>query len=461
MIKLLIFDMDGVIAELKQVHFDSLNNALRNVDEKYVITMDEHISIYDGRPTNAKLKILTEHKGLPPETYDQVWKDKQEETIKIIRDTIQPDQDLVDTFWRLKQKGYQIYVASNSIRETIKFFLLRSDLMEYVDHFLSNEEVKNPKPHPEMYMRAMMMAGVGPDETLILEDSTKGRESAQRSGAYLFPVEKISDVRDEAIISKIEKIERRNKMNKSQKWHSHRLNVVVPMAGAGSRFHAAGYTFPKPMIIVKDNKPMIQVVVESLNVEADYTFIVQKKHNEKYKIASMLNMMIPGCNVVETDGLTDGAACTVLLAKDIINSDKQLLIANSDQYIEWNAAEFFYTMVEQNYDGGILTFKANHTKWSYVSVNDQGYVTRIAEKEVISPHATVGIYYWAQGSDFVKYAEQMIAAEKRINNEFYTAPVYNEAIADGRKFTIWDVDKMMGLGTPEDLQIFQREYDPA
>lgn len=455
-IKLIICDMDGVIFEGKQLHYEALNKALEAIDPKYLITPEEHLTTYDGLPTAVKLNTITKLKGLPSLHHAAINRQKQKHTIEIIRNTIEWDTRLMDDFDKLKDDGYLIYVASNSIRDTIKFFLIRSGLIEYVDYFLSNEDVKFPKPNPEMYLRAMVMAGVGPDETLILEDSTKGREAAQRSGAHLYPVEQLSDVTYEGIKAEIAKIERRTKVN--QKWKSNKLNVVVPMAGAGKRFEQAGFSFPKPMIIAVDNKPMIQVVVESLGIEAEYTFIIQKEHNEKFKIASMLNMMIPGCHIVETEGLTQGAACTILLAEEFINNDKQLMIANSDQYIEWNPSDFFYKMIEEKLDGGVLTFKANHTKWSYASVEND-LVTRIAEKEVISEHATVGIYYWAKGSEFVSYAKNMIAKDTRVNGEFYVAPVYNEAIADGKRIKIWDVDRMMGLGVPEDLATFQREYE--
>jgi len=165
------------------------------------------------------------------------------------------------------------------------------------------------------------------------------------------------------------------------------------------------------------------------------------------------------CEIVQVDGLTEGAACTTLLAKKFIDNDEPLIISNSDQFVEWNSNEFMYSMVADNVDGGMLTFKATHPKWSFAKLNKDGFVCEVAEKKPISNVATVGIYYWAKGSDYVKYAEQMIDKNIRTNNEFYVCPVFNEAIGDDKKIKIFPIDKMWGLGTPEDLKTFINECD--
>ena len=162
--------------------------------------------------------------------------------------------------------------------------------------------------------------------------------------------------------------------------------------------------------------------------------------------------MIPNCKIIEIDGLTDGAAHTTLFAKKYINNSNPLLIANSDQYIIWNSSKTLYNFYTKDFDGGILTFESIHPKWSYAKCDNNQIVMEVAEKKVISKNATVGVYYWKKGSDYVKYANKMIKNNKRINNEFYVCPVYNEAINDGKKIAISQVDKMYGLGTPEDLK---------
>lgn len=203
------------------------------------------------------------------------------------------------------------------------------------------------------------------------------------------------------------------------------MNIVIPMAGAGSRFESAGYTFPKPLIDV-EGQPMIHKVVNNLNIQGRYIFLVQKAHYEKYSLDTLLNLIAPGCEIIQLEGLTEGAACTVLTARDLIDSDEPLIIANADQYIEWNAFETISEFSNDGIDGGILTFNSVHPKHSFAKTDGQGFVTEVAEKKPISTNATVGIYHWKKGSDFVKYADQMIKKNIRTNNEFYVCPVYNK-----------------------------------
>lgn len=228
------------------------------------------------------------------------------------------------------------------------------------------------------------------------------------------------------------------------------MKIVIPMAGAGSRFEKAGYSFPKPLIEVRGN-PMIATVVDNLNLQGQYIFLVQKSHYEKYDLKGMLSMIAPGCEIVQIDGVTEGAACTVLTARELIDSDEQLVIANSDQWIKWNSLETISSFNDKDSNGGILTFNSVHPKHSFAKVDGNGWVSEVAEKNPISNNATVGIYHWKHGSDFVRYADQMIAKNIRTNNEFYVCPVYNEAIKDGKKFKASRVDEMWGMGTPEEL----------
>lgn len=175
MIKLIIFDLDGVLVDSRDIHYYSLNNALSSIDTKYKITYDEHLSVYDGLNTTKKLQILTETKNLDPSLHKTVWTLKQKETLNIISDT-NPDSKLITIFRCLKDNGYNIAVASNSIRNTVQLYLLRLGILEYVDYFVSNEDVKRTKPFPEMYWKCMTQLNVIPKETLIIEDSHIGRK---------------------------------------------------------------------------------------------------------------------------------------------------------------------------------------------------------------------------------------------------------------------------------------------
>jgi HAD superfamily hydrolase (TIGR01509 family) len=448
MIKLIIFDLDGVLVEAKNIHFDALNEAL---GPKYAIEWNEHLSKYDGLKTNQKLEMLTKEKGLPTELYKQVWDEKQRLTLKKLSD-LKPSTQLQVCMSSLVEQGYKIACCSNSIRKTVLTVLSKLGIIEYFDLILSNEDVKNSKPHPEIYWKAISMMGCLPEETLIVEDSPFGLLAASRSKSHVMRVESPKDVTYNNIFKHLN-----NQVNMTPKWKNEKLNVLIPMAGAGSRFEQAGYTFPKPLIEV-NGKPMIQVVIENLNLDANYIYVVQKAHREKYNLDTLLNLLTPGCKIVETDGLTEGAACTALLAKDYIDNDNPLFFANSDQFVEWDSNEFMYKMQETDADGGIVSFTATHPKWSFAKIDENGLVTEVAEKNPISDIATVGYYFWKHGSDFVKYAEQMIEKNIRVNNEFYVCPVFNQAIEDCKEIRTFNTDGMWGLGTPEDLNYYLEHY---
>jgi beta-phosphoglucomutase-like phosphatase (HAD superfamily)/dTDP-glucose pyrophosphorylase len=452
--KLVIFDLDGVLIDSRDMHYEALNRALEKVSLDYVIAIEEHLSLYDGLPTSRKLAMLTEKKGLPADTHQQIWEDKQKATFEIFS-KLKNDFELMLYFRNLKDKGFQIAVASNSIRNTVKLVLLKLGLLEFVDYYVSNEDVVRNKPFPEMYWKCMTACNALPKDTVIFEDSHIGRQGALDSKAHLIPIENRQHMTEKKIEEAINILSQTTVSHIP--WKSDKMNVLIPMAGAGSRFANAGYTFPKPLIEV-DGKPMIQVVVENLNIEANYTFIVQKEHYEKYSLQYLLNLIAPNCNIVQVDGLTEGAACTTLLAKEFIDNDAPLVMANSDQFVEWNSNECLYAFNADGIDGGIVSFKATHPKWSYAKIGEDGFVSEVAEKKPISDNATVGIYYWNKGSDYVKYTEKMIEKNIRVNNEFYVCPVFNEAIADGKKIRVKEIQKMWGIGTPEDLNYFLEHH---
>jgi len=457
MIKLIIFDLDGVLIDSRELHYKSLNSVLFNHYPKYKISKEEHLSTYDGLPTTQKLKLLTKNKGLPESLYDDIWERKQKMTIALMEQYTY-DNKLNNILYRLKEKGYKIGLASNSIRQSILCALHNKEILHYFDYIYSNEDVLRSKPNPEMYYRIMIQSGIPARQTLIIEDSNTGRQAAIDSGANLCAVTDPEDLTYEKIMTHINPI---NQAGESPtKWEGGRLNVLIPMAGAGTRFDEAGYTFPKPLIDVR-GKPMIQLVVESLNVNAKFIFIVQKAHYEKYALQHTLNLIAPNCEVVQVDGVTEGAACTTLLAKDLINNDDPLLIANSDQYLDWDSNQFMYSMTADDIDGGILTFPSTHPKWSYAKIAPNGLVTEVAEKVPISEHATVGVYYFKNGRSYVRAAEQMIKKNIRTNGEFYVCPAYNECILNQEKIKIFEIDQasMWGLGTPEDLSFFCQNHE--
>lgn len=237
------------------------------------------------------------------------------------------------------------------------------------------------------------------------------------------------------------------------------INIVIPMAGRGSRFSDVGYELPKPLIDVA-GKPMIEWVVENTRPSMPYKFIfiVQREHCEKYDLAYRLKALSNNCEIVMIDGITEGAACSVLCARQLIDNDTPLMIANSDQWITISIDKYINAWNIDKYMGHIMTMESDDPKWSYVKFNDSGEVSDVIEKVVVSDQATVGIYNFSSGSLFCKYADMMIEENNRSKGEFYVAPVYKYLIDSGEHVSLYNIGKypggMYGLGIPEDLDLF-------
>ena len=454
MIKVIIFDLDGVLVDTKLIHFKALNLALKKfkIGE---IKYEDHVKIFDGLPTIKKLNLIAKKKKISKKNFSKIQKFKQKSTLKLLKESVVYNINTINLFKKLSKK-YKLAVATNAVKSTLDICLKNLKIKKYIDYKICNEEVKNSKPNPEIYFKIFMKFGIYPEESLILEDSHYGRQAATHSGGNLVPIQNLSEVNFKNVNHYIKMNNKIKINNEKNLWEDKNLNILIPMAGAGKRFSDAGYIFPKPLIEI-DNKPMIQWVIESLNLKGRYIFLIQSEHQKKYNIKSVLKILQPNCEIIEIDKLTEGAACTTLLAKKFINNSNPLVIANSDQYIQWNSSKSMYEITTKKYDGAILTFESIHPKWSYAKSDKNGFVKEVAEKKVISKEATVGVYYWKHGENYVKYAEQMIKNNKRVNNEFYVCPVYNEAILDNKKIKSIEVKKMIGMGTPEDLQNFEKK----
>lgn len=239
---------------------------------------------------------------------------------------------------------------------------------------------------------------------------------------------------------------------------NHPINIVVPMAGRGSRFSKAGYDLPKPLLDVH-GKPMIEQVIDNIRPSEPhrFIFICQREHLDQYNLARSLSHAGPDTVILPIDGVTEGAACTVLLAEQWINSDSPLMIANCDQYIATPIDEYLGAMEAGHFDGFIMTMTADDPKWSFVRLDDAGSVCEVVEKKVVSNEATVGIYNFRRGSDFVNAAHDMIACKDKTNNEYYVAPAYNY-LRKGSHTGFMNIGAeragMYGLGIPDDLSYF-------
>jgi dTDP-glucose pyrophosphorylase/ketosteroid isomerase-like protein len=238
------------------------------------------------------------------------------------------------------------------------------------------------------------------------------------------------------------------------------LNIVIPMAGRGSRFASAHFSQPKPLINVA-GKPMIEWIIDNVRPDREHRFIfvcLEEHLISQPEVAEALRRICPGCEIRTVGAVTEGAACTVLTVKDLINSEEPLMIANSDQYVALDINDYLVAGDAEGVAGLIMTFWSDDPKWSYCGMRDDGSVGEVVEKQVVSNEATVGIYNFRHGRDFVSAAEEMIAKNLRVNNEFYVAPAYNQMIERGDRIVVArtgrEYDGMHGLGIPQDLAHF-------
>ena len=459
--KCVLFDLDGVLVNSRVLHFETFRDALKEVVPEFKITWSEHEKEMDGLPTRSKLKMLLSKGVLTKEQSEQVYQKKQEMTLASLPGTMKPRHTLTELLVSLKLRGLRLFCVSNAIRKTVEETLRLLEVFSMFEMIYGNEDATEGKPSPELYVKAMEAAGVEAKDCLIVEDSQHGRQAAYASGAHVLEVEDAEDVTLELIDRALSQ-----KTIQSRYADIKCINIVVPMAGEGSRFVKAGYKDPKPFIPV-GGKPMIRWVLDNMlpkePIPVKFHLIMRAKHLNDYSLACLFDNMPLNVSfeIYPTKDLTEGAACSVLLAKHMIDSENPLVIVNSDQFLEWNSDAFYKSLLNPTYKGCILTFlqpDTSDTKWSYASVNNDGLVTEVAEKKWISPFATVGLYGWAKGSDFVRYANQMIEKNIRTNGEFYVCPVYNEVIAEGQKIRVSLCKGMWGLGVPEDLEKFRRDY---
>jgi dTDP-glucose pyrophosphorylase len=229
------------------------------------------------------------------------------------------------------------------------------------------------------------------------------------------------------------------------------------MAGAGKRFSDVGYTIPKPFIPVH-GIPMVQAVVDNLNIDGKFIFIIQNKHSVGDNLKIFLQAIKPNSIVIGIDELTEGPACTALLAEEYID-DNPLIIVNCDQMIhDFDVNKLLEFSKVNQADGVLGAFISTSKKNSYMKLDPQGEVTEIKEKIVISNTATNGLHFWNNGKDFISSAKEMIKAGERYNNEFYIAPTYNYLVKDGKKILPYFYNLHFPIGTPEDLNKYKELY---
>lgn len=461
MIKLIIFDLDGVMIDSCDIHYVVLNRAIEEIAGKEFIINDyEHEKVYNGRSTLGKLELMVELKGMNAALIHPINKRKQELTASAMAEKVNKSDEKIAMLLSLKNNGFIIACASNCTRKTVDLVLSKLGVLDIFNFTVCNEDIEFTKPSPCIYLKVMDIALQTPETTLIVEDSFVGLSAARSSGAFVCKVLNSKEVTLEKVFKAIDYYS--SYMTPLKKTiYQDQITVVIPMSGNGSRFANVGYKDPKPLIPIKE-KPMISWVIDNIGIDAKYIYIVKEDHCSNYKLEETLQSKTPNCEIIKVKETTEGAACTVLLARELINNNKPLLMINCDQYLEWDCEDFVFRFFENQKDAlvKVSTFLVHDAskKWSYVAVDDQGYVVDVQEKNPISNFGTTGAYLWRHGCDFVRAAETMIAKNKRVNNEFYVAPVINEIIEEGGKVVKEECDKFWSLGVPEDLEVFLSNF---
>jgi len=436
-IKGIFFDLDGVLVNSRILHYETFRDALKEVCANTELTWAEHEKRFDGLSTRRKLDLLRQSNTITEEEAQRIFERKQRLTEERLPFLMKARESLKVLLITLNNQGFRLFCCSNSIRKTLDKTLQLLEIQPFFEATYSNEDVEKPKPSPEIYQKAMKDAFLSSSDCLIIEDSLVGKQAAYASGAYVLEVEDAEDLTNTLLRETLYTIERygevypRIRSNKPTTFH-----IAIPMTGGNS-------TTSNPFSPV-GGKSMIQSIIDNMipkdlpqdSYKLKFHLIVRSSHTNGNNL-DRLFWDVPS-NVSYTyhksDKLTEGAVCSVLLAESEINNNEPLLIVNSDKNLELNSDSFYRCFMNPEYDGCILTFYQPNPydiKWCYAKTSVDGLVIEVQEKKWISPYATVGLYGWKRGSDFVKYAKQMIAKKIRLKNEFYVCPVYNEAIQDG------------------------------
>jgi HAD superfamily hydrolase (TIGR01509 family) len=417
-----IFDLDGVLCDTPDLHYQALNRALEACGHP-PISRQRHSTELNGLSTRQKLEFLD---IIDPRVHPR----KQEETIRALR--VLPNPRLRTLITSLRAAHIKVGCASNCIRRSQLTALKQLDLLDLFDTTVCNEDVDHPKPAPDMYRLCMQRLGVSPDTTVIVEDSPIGVAAATAAGATVCVVTGPHDVTLERVLG------------------LRPLHLIIPMAGAGSRFAKAGYTNRKPFIDVR-GECMIQHVHRNLGVPQQHTTFVTLDED-----AHRVACMFPKAKVVSIGShVTSGTATTVRLALDSLQHNGPVMVANSDQVVECDMGAFRIAM--QHADGGMLTFTVHDKdpKWSYAEVVNNE-VVRVAEKVPISTEATAGVYYWTDTDKLCESIDRLVAADDRHNGEFYLCPTFNHLDGVIRTFPC----TMHGIGDPHDLDAFHQLCTP-
>lgn len=432
-IQLIIFDLDGVLVESKDLHYDALNRAISEVaGEEFVISRPEHETVYDGLSTNQKLRLMSIQKDLPLDMHRPIWLRKQELTEIMVREQLKPNEDLLETIRALKAKyGYPLAVASNCIKCSVHNILDSIGVLPLVDAYFSNEDVQLAKPCPDIYLKACSTFGVPPSSALVVEDSVKGFEACVRAGCPLFKVRGPDDVRAPAIVERISAINQGVKP----------ITVVVPLAGESQQYWIDGPEAVQselPLFLADVNgSPAIEWVLKPFlksRYELKFVFVVKESQMQRFKLESLLPRIVgfKPTQVLPVHGETLGSLKTVLSVAEMLDGGAPVIFCNGSTVTSWLPGSTIDDIIDTSADGALTTFESNDPRCSYVRVrSNSDVIVDVHEKVPISNIATTGIYYWKNAEAFLSAATSIVKRGVKHKGLYYLAPVYNEAIRAG------------------------------
>ena len=437
-----LFDLDGVLVDSVDIQYQSTIDAI-NKHTKIKITAEIDTILKSTITTKKKLEYFVEQNIISNAQLLDIYNEKK----KIADNTfnnLEINDEKVRLFSFLKKKNCNIAVVTNGNKNSAKIILKSLGLYNFLDLLISNEDVTNPKPHSEPYIRAISHFGGELKNFIIFEDSETGLTSAYGTGCKVYKVENTNDIN-------LSLIKQLNNLNR---------NILIPAAGLGSRFQKRGFKLQKPLIEL-ENKTLIEHAVSSLDIAGNYIFVIRKlDNNSNIELITALRNIQPDCKVIEIDYVTEGSASTCYLSKEFIDNDDELIISNCDQILKWDSKKFLE--YSSNYDCSVLTHKSNEDKNSFIKTDENNKGIEIREKEVISDNALVGVHYFKKGSDFIKSYEYIFNNKIKFKNEYYVSTVCNHLINEGKEvvnYPFQENELYYSTGTPEDYFKYMRIHN--
>lgn len=464
-IRLVIFDLDGVLVESCDLHYEALNQALLEVaGSSFVISREEHLFIYDGLSTNQKLHMLTESKDLDPKLHKAVWQRKQDLTEEMVKTTLGPSDHILEAISGLKKNGFAVAVASNCIRSSVKTILETIDVMRFIDVYVSNEDVENAKPAPDIYLKACKSFCVDPSEALVVEDTVKGFEAASRAGCSMLRVKDPNDTTISAAMNRIRELE----------LPSQKITVVVPLAGPTPEMWLQGRTgnCSEAPVFLADaaGRPTLYWIMDSLRsrrYQLQYVFLIKATQSRQFQLEALCAAAVDyqpfKVELVKRDTL--GSLQTILqCSPDIVPSDSPLLIADGHHLVDWGRGSID-DLLSSPADGSIAVNLSSDPRDSYVSLLPGDTLeTAVAEIHIernpVSQLACSGLYFYRKAADFWEAANHLVSQNQRSRGVFYTAPTFNDMISEGKRVDAVKVVKSWSLQSASEVRDFTRYFVP-